>query len=54
LIVGEATQIKPNENQVMVGDKVVDLYHPNPKIEPPNQKIPIKILKNHPIQVLHP
>ncbi|WP_143243062.1 NAD(P)/FAD-dependent oxidoreductase, partial [Bathymodiolus azoricus thioautotrophic gill symbiont] len=24
LIVGEATQIKPNENQVMVGDKVVD------------------------------
>jgi hypothetical protein len=28
LIVGEATQIKPNENQVMVGDKVVD-YHSN-------------------------
>ncbi|CAB5499435.1 hypothetical protein AZO1586I_491 [Bathymodiolus thermophilus thioautotrophic gill symbiont] len=27
---------------------------PNPKIEPPNPKIPIKILKNHSIQVLHP
>ena len=24
MIVGEATQIKPNENQVMVSDKVVD------------------------------